>query len=154
MVKMNVTDEAIIDGSPLEVYKAIIDEYSGITSWWMPTLEFKPRENKPFDCEDAICDVAAHGAGMTGKFSIKLTKLEEAKLIEFDYSGDFIGTGNWTFEPMDGKTKVQQRLDVNTNRLIFSLVAPFMRNPAKPHSDAFKKGMKALNSYLSKKKSA
>jgi hypothetical protein len=55
----------------------------------------------------------------------------EAKSIEFDYSGDFIGTGKWTFEPMDGKTKAQYRLDVRTNRLLFSIVAPFMKNPAK-----------------------
>ena len=151
MVKMDVTDEAIIDGSPLEVYKAIIDEYSGITNWWLPTLEFKPRENKPFDCEDAICDMAAHGMGMTAKFSVKMTKLEKAKSIEFDYSGDFIGTGKWTFEPIDGKTKVQYRMNVKTNRLLLNLVGPLMRNPAKPHSDTIKKGMKALNSYLSKK---
>jgi hypothetical protein len=151
MVKMDVTDEAMIDSSPMEVYKAIIDEYSGVTNWWMPHLEFKPRENKPFDCESAICDMAVHGMGMTAKFSVKMTKLVEAKSIEYDYSGDFVGTGKWTFEPTDGKTKVQYRMNVRTNRLLFSLVAPFMKNPAKPHSDMMQKGFKALNSYLSKK---
>jgi hypothetical protein len=151
MPKMDVTDEAIIDSSPVEVYKALLNEYSGVTSWWMPFLEFKPRGNKPIDCEGAICDLAAHGSGMTAKFSVKVTKLVEAKSIEFDYSGDFIGIGKWTFEPIDGKTKAQYRLTVRTNRLLFSVVAPFMKNPAKPHSDTMQKGMKALSNYLSKK---
>ena len=151
MPKFDVTDETIIDSSPIEVYKAILNEYAGVTHWWMPFLEFKPRGNKPIDCEGAICDLTAHGSGMSTKFSVKITKIVEAKSIEFDYSGDFIGTGKWTFEPEDGKTKAQYRLNVRTNRLLFSLVAPFMKNPAKPHSDTIQKGLKALNSYLSKK---
>jgi hypothetical protein len=117
----------------------------------MPALEFKPRGNKQFDCEGAICDLTAHGSGMSAKFSVKITNIVEAKSIKFDYSGDFIGTGKWTFEPTDGKTKAQYRLNVRTNRLLFSLIAPFMKNPGKPHSDTIQYGFKALNSYLSKK---
>ena len=107
MPKFDVTDKAIIDAQPFVVYKTILDEYAGVTNWWMPILEFKPRGNKPFDCEGAICDLTAHGLGMSAKFSVKITKIVEAKSIEFDYSGDFIGTGKWTFEPEDGKTKAQ-----------------------------------------------
>ena len=151
MPKMDVTDEAIIDSSPIEVYKAILNEYSGATNWWMPHLQFKPRGDNRFDCKGAVCDLVARGSGMSAKFSVKVTKLVEAKSIEFDYSGDFIGTGKWTFEPFDEKTKAQYRLNVRTNKLLFSLVAPFMKNPAKPRSDTMQKGMKALNNYLSNK---
>jgi hypothetical protein len=151
MVEMDANDEIVIDSSPMEVYKAILNEYSGVTSWWMPYVEFKPRGNRPFDCEDAVCDMVIHGMGMTAKFSVKMTKLVEAKSIEFDYSGDFVGTGKWTLEPIDGKTEVRYRMSVRTNRLLFSLVAPFMNNPAKPHSDTMQKGFKALSNYLSEK---
>ena len=105
MPKIDVTDEAVIDAPPVAVYKAILNEYAGVTHWWMPVLEFKLRGNKPFDCEGAICDLTAHGSGMSAKFSVKITKIVEAKSIEFDYSGDFLGTGKWTFEPKMEKRK-------------------------------------------------
>jgi ribosome-associated toxin RatA of RatAB toxin-antitoxin module len=151
MPRIDVTDEAVIDAQPNVVYKAILDEYAGVTHWWMPVLEIKLRGNKPIDCEGAICDLTAHGKGITAKFSIKVTKIVEAKSIEMDYSGDFVGTGKWTFEPTDGKTKAQYQFNVRTNNLLFSLAAPFMKNPAKPHSDTMQKGFKALNIHLCKK---
>ncbi len=66
-------------------------------------------------------------------------------------AGDFVGTGKWTFEPTsDGKTKVQYRFNATTNRLLFSLVSPFV-NIGKNHSDVMQTGFKACNSYLCKK---
>gem|GEM_PF-5838468 len=55
-----------------------------------------------------------------------------------------------TFEPTDGRTKMQYRLNVRTNRLLFSLASPFM-DIGKIHLDVMRKGFEALNSYLSKK---
>jgi hypothetical protein len=104
----------------------------------------------PIGNEGAICDLFAHGKGMTVKFSEKMTKIVEGKSIEVELSGDFVGTGIWTFEPTDGKTKVQFRLNGRTNRLLFSLVAPFIGDIGKPHSESMQKGFKALNIYLSK----
>jgi len=34
MPKIDVTDEAVIDAPPLVVYKAILDEFTGVTHWW------------------------------------------------------------------------------------------------------------------------
>ena len=128
------------------VYKAILDEYSGVTRWWLPILEFKLRGDIPIDLEGAIGDMTSKGA----KCSFKVTKIVEAKLIEMDYAGDLVGTGTWTFEPTNGKTKVQYRSNVRTNKLLFSLLSPFV-NIGKGHSDNMQKGFKALNNYLSKK---
>jgi len=150
MPKIDVLDEAVIDAPPMVVYKAILNEYAGVTHWWMPILEFKLRGDMPIDREGAICDITAHGHGATAKFSCKMTKIVEAKSIEEEIAGDFVGTGTWTFEPTDGKMKVQYRFNVRTNRLLFSLVSPFV-NIGKGHSDGMQKGFKALNSYLSKK---
>ena len=84
------------------------------------------------------------------KCSFKVTKKEEAKSIKMDISGDLVGTGTWTFEPIDGKTKVKYRSNVRTNKALFSLVSTFV-NFGKTHSDNMQKGFKALNNYLSKK---
>jgi len=71
-------------------------------------------------------------------------------LIEVELGGDFAGTGTWTFEPIDGKTRVQYRWDVRPKRLSFVFSSQFV-DMGKMHSDMMQKGFKALNSYLSQK---
>ena len=105
MPKIDVTDEAVIDSTPMEVYEAILNEYSGVTNWWMPYIEHRNKGDAPIDCEGGICEVIAHGKGMSARFSQKMTKLVEGKSIEMDIEGDFVGTGTWTFEPVNGKTR-------------------------------------------------
>jgi carbon monoxide dehydrogenase subunit G len=117
----------------------------------MPYLESKLRGDIPIDHEGAIVDITLHlGRGVTSKMTAKMTKIVEAKSIEEEIAGDSVGTGTWTFEPTDGKTKVQYRFNARTNRLLATLVSPFV-NIGKGHSDMMQKGFKALNSYLSKK---
>jgi uncharacterized protein YndB with AHSA1/START domain len=146
---IDVVDEAVIDSPPMVVFKAILDEYAGVTHWWMPYYEPKPREDKPIIREGAIFDVTVHTSG-TPKFSEKVTKIVEAKSIEVAIVGDFVGTGEWTFEPTDGKTKLQFRFNARPKRLSFVLLSPFV-NIGKRHSDVMQKGFNALESYLSKK---
>jgi hypothetical protein len=145
MPKYDVTDEAVIDSPPMTVYKAILNEYAGVTHWWIPILEFKLRGDIPIDHEGATGDMTSKGA----KCSFKLTKIVEAKSIEMEIAGDLVGTGTWTFEPTDGKTQVRYRSNVRTNKALFSLVSPFV-NFGKTHSDNVQKGFKALNSYLAR----
>ena len=151
MPKIDVISEAVIDAPPMVVYKAILNEIAGVTHWWMPYMEFKLRGDIPIDREGAIFDATISPTSrMNAKFSAKMTKIVEAKLIEEEIAGDFIGTGTWTFEPTDGKTKAQYRFNARTNGLLYSLFSPFV-NYGKRHSDIMEKGFKALNSYLSKK---
>jgi ribosome-associated toxin RatA of RatAB toxin-antitoxin module len=150
MPKIDVLDEAVIDSPPMVVYNALLNEIAGVTHTFMPYYEFKLRGDMPVR-EGAIFDVTVNPKSrINAKFSAKVTKIVEAKSIEEEYAGDFIGTGKWTFEPTDGKTKVQFRVNIRTNRLLFSLVSPFV-DFGKSHSDVTQKGLKALNSYLSKK---
>jgi uncharacterized protein YndB with AHSA1/START domain len=151
MPKIDVLDEAVIDSPPVAVFKAILDEYVGVTNWWMPIFESKPRGDKPIMREGSVFDIAIRTSKLgTPRFSEEVTKIEEAKLIIVAIAGDFVGTGEWTFEPTDGKTKVQYRFNVRTNRLLATLISPFV-NIGKRHSDVMQIGFKALNSYLSKK---
>ena len=148
MPKIDVTDEAVIDAPPMEVYKAILNEYAGITNWFMPILAYKLRGDMPI-CEGAIVDITINPTGrMKSKVSEKMIKLVEAMSIEEEVVGDFVGNREWTFEPTtEGKTKVQCRFNVRTNRTLFSLFSPFV-DIGKVHSDAMQKGYQALNSYL------
>jgi hypothetical protein len=150
MPKIDVLDKGIIDSSPLTVYKAVLDEYSGRTHWMPDSLTFKPRGGKPFDCVGAICDINGHSHGASAKFSVELKKLVEGRLIEMELAGDFLGTETWTFEPTDGGTRVQLHWVGRTNKLLLSLFSPFL-NVEKMHSDATQKGFKGCNSLLSKK---
>ena len=152
MPKYAVLNEAIIDSLPMVVYKTILNEHAGVTHWWMPTLEFKLRGDVPIGREGAIFDVTVNPTSRiaSAKFSGRVTKLVEARLIEYEVSGDFVGTGKWTFEPTDGKTKVQYQINFRLKRLSLILLSPFM-DMGKKHSDVIEKGFKACNSYLSKK---
>ena len=152
MPKVEVTDEAVIDAPPMEVYKAVLDMYAGNAKWSPPSTIYKLRGDNTTVSEGSIVDVTIHGGrGVNFKVCGKFTKIEEAKLIEEEVSGAFIGTGTWTFEPTtEGKTKVQYRFNARTNKLLFSVLSPFV-NIGKKHSDMMKQGFKACNSYLCKK---
>jgi uncharacterized protein YndB with AHSA1/START domain len=151
MPRIDVISEAVIDSPPMEVYKALLNEVSGVTHWWMPDMAFKLRGEIPIDHEGAIYDATINPTSrMNAKFSAKLTKIVEAKLIEEEVAGSFTGTASWAFEPTDGKTKVQVRFNVKTNGILLSLFSPFV-DYGKNHSDIMEKGFKALNSHLNKK---
>jgi hypothetical protein len=150
--KIDVTDEAIIDSSPMSVYRAVLDEFSGVTNWWMPYNGFKLRGDVPVDREGAVFDLIVFPKSRvaSSKISVKVVNIVEARSIELDFSGDFVGTEEYTFQPIDGKTKIQIHLKAKTNRLSLSMVSPFV-NLGKGHSSNMEKGFKALNNYLSKK---
>ena len=151
MTKIDVTDEALIDSPPLSVYKTILNELSGVTQWWMPHLKCKSRDGKPIDHEGAIFDATIHPESrMRVNVSTKVTKIVEAKSIELEYAGDFKGTGKYTFESTNGKTKLTFRFNVKTNKLLFSLLSPFI-DTAKAHSEVMQQGFKACNNYLKQK---
>jgi hypothetical protein len=149
MPKIDAVDEGVIDHPPLVVFKAILNEHAGVTHWWMPHWESKLRKETPVNREGTIFDVTVHGKH-TPRFSSRITKVVEAKLIEVEVRGDFEGTGKWTFEPTNGKTRVQFRWNVRPKRLSFILASPFV-DMGKIHSDVTQKGFKALNSYLNQK---
>jgi hypothetical protein len=149
MSKIDVVDEAVIDKPPLIVFKAVLNEHAGVTHWWMPYWESKLRGEIPMDHEGAIFDITVHGKH-TPRFSARITKIAEGKLIETEVEGDFAGTGTWTFEPTDGKTKIRFRWNLRPKRLSFVLVSPFI-DMGKIHSDVTQKGFRALNNYLSQK---
>ena len=151
MPKIDVTDEAVIDSPPMEVYKAVLDEIAGVTHWSPPSVVYELRGEMPMVREGSIVDITLRDSGITVKMSVKYSKIMEGKSIEEEITGDFVGTGTWTFEPIEnGKTKAQFRFTARTNRLLFSFLSPFV-NVGKKHSDTTQKAFKACNDYLCKK---
>ena len=150
---MFASDGALIDAPPGEVYRAILDEYSGVTQWWKPYSEQKLRGTIPIDHEGAIVDltIRSERAKGTPRFSYTLTKMVEGELIDVRVDGDIVGTGEWTFEPVDGKTRVTFKWDVKPRRLFYRMVSPFV-DMSKIHSEVMQYGFKALSSYLGKNK--
>ena len=79
--------------------------------------------------------------------------VKDKSLNEEFFEGDYIGTGEWTFEPLDGKTKVRFRWKVKTNGLLLTLAALFI-DIGKRHSELVQELFKAWNRYLSQSKNS
>lgn len=151
MPKFEVVTQGVISAPPMAVYKAVMDEYSGVTHLWLPDLEFKPRDGNPMDLVGSICDSTARSHGLTGKFSEKVTGIEPAKSIAFDISGDFTGTETWTFEPEEeGKTKAMVVWKGASNKRLLSLVSPFVDIGKELHNSRMK-FLQTLENTLNKK---
>ena len=151
MPNIDVIDEVIINSTPSEVCKAILNEAEGKTNWWMPHWESKLRGNIPINEVGAIFDMTVHRTGKP-RLSGKVTEIVEGRLIKTELSGDFEGTGEWTFEPMKGKTRLQYRWTVKPKKPLFRLISPFM-DLGKSHSEVMQRGFEALEIFLTKKSS-
>ncbi len=153
MARIDVVDEGIIDADCSTVFKAYTDELGGITHLWMPLWESKPRGEDITVQKGTVTDITTHYMGTT-KLTVRVTEfVKDKSLIEELFEGDYIGTGEWTFEPLDGKTKVRFRWKVNTNRLLLTLAAPFI-DIGKRHSELVQELFKAWNRYLSQSKNS
>jgi hypothetical protein len=128
-----------------------MDELGGTTNWWMPQTESTFRGNtEKVNQVGAIIDLTIHSI-VTSKFSERFTDITQDKLIYVEIlQGDFLGTSEWTFERIDGRTKVRYRWNAKTNRLLFTILSPFI-NIGKIHSEIMQNGFKALNNYVRSK---
>jgi uncharacterized protein YndB with AHSA1/START domain len=146
--RIDVVDEAIIGADPATVFKALIDEASGRTHWWMPRMELKPRGEQ--GQVGSVVDITVHRPGTT-KFSERATEVIEGRSMKAEiFEGAFLGNGEWTFEPIDGKTKVRYRFNVIPHGLMLRILAPFI-NIGKIHSEVMQEGFRAMNHYLTQR---
>lgn len=145
---LTFVDEAMIDASPDKVFNAVLDECAGTTHWWMPLYEIKQRADTPLRKTGMVSDVILHGRS-TLRFSWTVTRIEENKSIEVTYNGDFLATGEWVFEPADGKTMVKYIWKGRPNNLLLSIAFLFM-DTKKLHSESIQPGFKGLNDYIIK----
>ena len=153
MARYDVVDEGIIDADLSTVFKAYTDEFGGITHLWMPFWESKPRGDDIIVQKGTVADITVQWKGTT-KFATRVTEFVKDELLNEEFfEGDFIGTGEWTFEPLDGKTKVRFRWKAKTNGLLLTLGALFI-HIGKRHSEVVQELFKSWNRYLSQRKNS
>ena len=153
MARIDVVDEGVIDADCSKVFKAYTDEFGGVTHLWMPLWESKPRGDDIIVQKGTVADITVHYKGTT-KLAARVTEFVKDKLLtEEFFEGDYIGTGEWTFEPLDGKTKVRFRWKVKTNGLLLTLAALFI-DIGKRHSEVVQELFKAWNRHLSQSKNS
>lgn len=123
---LDVVDEALIDADPATVYRAVVDEFMGRTRWAARHVEEKPRGLIPPNRVGGLFDVTVHRFA-TPRSIARTTEVTEDKLWRVEYiGGDVRGEGLWTFEPVEGKTRVSFRYRVRPKRWLFRLLAPFV----------------------------
>jgi hypothetical protein len=150
MSEIDVVDRAIIDADPSTVYEALLDEVRGSTDWWVPYWQAKPRGNKPVGQVGTVIDITVRHGGTT-RLTAKATEIVEYKSMRLEFiGGDFVGEGEWSFEPANGGTEISLRWKVRPNRLLTKLVSRFL-DIGKLHSEVMQAGFKGLNEYLKRK---
>ena len=148
MSEIDVVDEAIIDADPATVAKAITDEAAGKTHWWLPLWEAKQRGDIPPDQVGGIFDITVHGRRGTVKWTDKTIEVTENMVRLESFEGAFRGEGTWTFEPVDGKTRLRYRWRVRPSGWLLRLLAPFIDIGGRSHHETMKAGFEGLNQYV------
>jgi hypothetical protein len=149
MSEIDVVDEAIIDADPATVAKAIRDESMGKTHWWLPYWEAKPRGNIPPDQVGGMIDITVRRRA-TVRFTAKTVEVTE-NLLRVEYvEGAYRGEGTWTFEPVDGKTRLRFRWRVQPTGWLrwLLLLAPPSEKSGRSHHEVMQAGFEGLNQYV------
>lgn len=151
MPNYDVTDEAVIDADVSIVFKTMLDA-NNYSNWWMPHVEEKIRRKEKVLRKGTIVDIKVHRIG-TLTFAGEIVDILDNKSIKLEYfEGDFLGSCEYTFEPINGKTRIKFRWRVRSNRLLLTLLSLFApKSVPKGHSEVMQLGFKGLNDYLTKK---
>jgi uncharacterized protein YndB with AHSA1/START domain len=108
MSTYDVRNEVIIDVPPAQVWKALIDEFSGAVGWWRPHNTFVPRSGIRADQAGAVIDVTVHASGadkqgLKLRFAARTSAVDPGKRLVTDYvSGVFRGQATYGLVPLDG----------------------------------------------------
>ena len=146
MAKYDVLDEVLLKHKPDVVYKAVLSEFAGKTSWWMPHLQIKAHNGNPTSQVGSLFDLSIPKTPV--KFTAEVVECIENKFLRVQYvSGVFTGEGTWEFQEENGETKVKFRWQVSPASLLMKIMATFMNVP-KSHSKTMRAGFENLQRHL------
>ena len=121
MARYEIADSLLINAGKNALYQAVIAEVEGKTSWSFPYLKF-------VSVDGMSCEKVGSTRWLYVRFPGRpkmLAKTEATipgELIAVRYiDGDFVGTGSFSFEDMDGGTAVTFRWKTDAYSLLFSL---------------------------------
>ena len=145
--EFDVHDEALIDADPMTVFHALVDEVRGVTRWWRPHFEAKPRNPDQFGQVGSIVDVQIRWI-VRPRFSARVREAEAGRRFRVEFfRGAFVGKGDWSFEPAGEGTHVQFHWLVRSNQWRYSLASPFVDFGA-IHTKVVQAGFKGLNAHV------
>jgi uncharacterized protein YndB with AHSA1/START domain len=160
MVRYDVIDATTVSSDPPAVWRALLDAGRGEVDWWEPYLRMRPAGDLPQGQVGALFEIAANVRGdlasrRTAHFTGQVREAEEPHRVVHDYvSGDFRGTGEWTFEPLQGGgTRLQMRWRADLHGLVPSILARFQDIGA-IHSEVMQRGFERLEAYLRTQRTA
>ena len=146
MPYFDLTEEGILNAEVSSAFQQILDANTWY-KWWTPYIEAKIQGGEELIQPNSIVEIKIHYT-ITAKFLAKFKDIEENKSIDVEYfKGDFVGTGEWFFEPLDGKTKVLYHFHAKPNTLLIRLLLKFI-DFRKAHSKIMQAGFQGLNDYL------
>lgn len=135
----------MIDATPEVVFRALSEEYAGVTHWWTE-VESTPVGGIPFGQVGAVCVVTVRNHG-TARFSWRTAEIVNDQYMRFEYlDGDIAGFADVRFEPEGDRTRVEYRWRVKT-RGKASIIGPLL-NLKKRHSEVMQSGFRKLNEHL------
>lgn len=147
MSEIDAVDEAIIDADPATVARAIEDESMGKSHWWLPSLEMEPHRDIPPSQVGGLVDTIVHGTRVPVRWTNKTVQVTENTVRVEMIAGAFRGEGIWTFEPVDGKTRLRYRWRARPSGWLLKLFARFI-DIEQVHHNVMKAGFEGLNQYL------
>jgi len=147
MPSYDVVTEAVIDAGVAMVFPVFLDT-SSYSEWKMPDVEERIRGGREVLQEGCVLDFKIHRFG-TPTFTGRVTDIVDYKTIRMEFfEGDFVGTGEYTFEPINGKTRIRFHWTVRPNKLLISLFSRFVNVP-EILTEAMQSCFEGLNRFLS-----
>ncbi len=149
MLEIDVEDETTINAEPATVLRALIDEAAGRTHWWLPHWEARPHGDIPPDRVGGMFDIIVR-RGVTVKWTAKVVEVTDKQWRVEYVEGAYRGEGTWTFEPINGKTRLRFHWQVRPMGWLRWLLrlAPSSQRKGTSHHEVMKAGFAGLNRYL------
>jgi uncharacterized protein YndB with AHSA1/START domain len=109
MTAYDVRNEVIIQAPTEQVWKALIEEFSGAAAWWVPYNTFESGDTPP-DRLGGVTHVTVHTRGVDRRglklrFTARTSAVDPARRLVTDYvAGVFRGTATYALIPLNGNT--------------------------------------------------
>lgn len=155
--KYDVVNEAVLEASTAEIIAAYADEMAGRSSWWLPFLRARVRDQVEFPQVGAVLDVTVspRPGGVdrrdASRFTTRVTAYEPGRRVVEVMDGTFRGEQEITFTPVDeSHTRIREHWRANPVGM-WRLVMRFFDVEAM-HSTVEQAGFKAMGEYIATKR--
>ena len=140
---IDVTDQGLIRAERAAVFNAIIDLMAGDDGWWTPHLRVRAVGEHVRGKVGSLSEISVPGRA---RFIARMEEVQPPSLLRVAYiSGDFSGTGLWTFESEAEGTRISLRWQATPTRWWMRwLASKVQRN----HSLVMQIGFRALDAHL------